>query len=37
MFWYSWSSPISIGVFLAGLNLLFWGLSCGTSKTKKKN
>ncbi len=31
-----WSGPIGVGVFLAGLGVLFWGISRIQGKEKKE-
>jgi len=37
MLWYSWGSPVALGIFLIGLGVFFRGLSAGETKTPKKN
>jgi hypothetical protein len=29
MEWFAWSSPVGLGLFLAGVGFLMWGLSQG--------
>lgn len=33
--WFSWGSPVGIGVFLVGLGVFFWGLLSGVAKLNK--
>ncbi|WP_267459562.1 hypothetical protein [Shewanella avicenniae] len=30
--WFSWGSPVGIGIFLACIGLFFWGLFSGLAK-----
>ena len=33
--WFSWGSPVGIGLFLAGVGIFFWGLLAGVALLNK--
>jgi hypothetical protein len=33
--WFSWGSPVGIGIFLASIGIFFWGLFSGVAMLNK--
>lgn len=33
--WFSWGSPVGVGIFVAGMGVFFWGLLAGVALLNK--